>query len=100
MASGVPATGQRLGHYTLLEAIGAGGMGVVFRARDERLHRDVAIKVLPAEAMRDGSAHTRFQKEALALSRLNHPAIATIHDFDRDGDVDFLVTELVPGITL
>jgi eukaryotic-like serine/threonine-protein kinase len=89
-----------LGHYRILEQIGAGGMGVVYRARDERLERDVAVKVLPPGTLADDSARKRFRKEALALSRLNHPNIATVHDFDCEEGIDFLVTELVPGVTL
>ncbi len=89
-----------LGHYRIIEQIGAGGMGVVYRARDERLERDVAVKVLPPGTLVDDSARKRFRKEALALSRLNHPNIATVHDFDSEEGIDFLVTELVPGVTL
>ncbi len=92
--------GRTLGHYRILEQIGAGGMGVVYRARDERLERDVALKVLPHGALADEGARKRFRKEALALSRLNHPNIATVHDFDTDQDTDFLVMELIPGQTL
>ena len=90
MASPHPIVGQKLGHYRILEQIGAGGMGVVFRARDERLERDVAVKVLPVGALEDEHRRNRFRKEALALSRLNHPNIATVHDFDSEGEVDFL----------
>lgn len=92
--------GQTLGHYHILEQIGAGGMGVVFRAHDERLDRDVAIKVLPPGTVNDEPARKRFRKEALTVSKLNHPNIATIYDFDSQDGVDFLVMELVPGATL
>jgi len=92
--------GQTLGHYRIVERIGAGGMGEVYRARDERLERDVAIKVLPAGTLADEDARRRFRKEALALARLNHPHIATIHDFDSQAGVDFLVMEHVPGSSL
>ena len=92
--------GQTLGHYRVLEQIGAGGMGLVFRAHDERLDRDVAIKVLPPGTLTDEKARKRFRKEALALSKLNHPNIGTVHDFDTQDGVDFLVMELIPGITL
>ena len=92
--------GLRLGHCVLVEKIGAGGMGEVYRARDEHLDRDVAIKVLPSETFSDDSARKHFRQEALALSKLNHPNIATIHDFDAQQGIDFLVMEYIPGITL
>jgi TolB-like protein/lipoprotein NlpI len=92
--------GQTLGHYRILERIGAGGMGTVYRAHDERLDRDVALKVLPPSGLGDDEARRLFRKEALALSRLNHPNIAAIYDFDRDAGVDFLVMELITGMTL
>ncbi len=96
-ALGIPSV---LSHYKILEKIGEGGMGAVFRAHDERLDREVAIKVLPAEMLADEAARRRFRREALALSKLNHPNIATIHDFDTDKDVDFLVMEYITGTTL
>ena len=89
--------GQKLSHYRLIEQIGAGGMGVVYLARDEHLRRDVAIKVLPPGTLADESTRKRFRKEALALSKQNHPNIQTVHDFDTQDGVDFLVTEYVPG---
>jgi serine/threonine protein kinase/DNA-binding winged helix-turn-helix (wHTH) protein len=92
--------GVVLGHYRVLEKIGAGGAGEVFRAHDQHLDRDVAIKVLPPGTLADESARQRFQNEALALSKLSHPNIATIHDFDTQSDLDFLVMEYIPGITL
>jgi len=92
--------GQTLGHYQIAEKIGAGGMGEVYRAHDQHLARDVAIKVLPPGTLSDESSRKRFRKEALTLSRLNHPNIATIHDFDTHQGVDFLVMEYIPGITL
>lgn len=92
--------GATLGHYRVLEKIGAGGMGEVYRANDEHLQRDVALKILAAGALGDDSARQRFRREALALSELDHPNIATVHDFDTQGGVDFLVTEYVPGPTL
>ena len=92
--------GRTLGHYRIVAKIGAGGMGEVYSAHDERLERDVALKVLPAEALSDETARKRFRKEALALSKLNHPHIATIYDFDSDGGVDFLAMEFVVGETL
>ncbi len=92
--------GHTLGHHRVLERIGAGGMGEVYRARDERLERDVALKVLRAGALADEDMRKRFRKEALALSRLNHPNIETIHEFDTQDGLDFLVMEYVTGVTL
>jgi serine/threonine-protein kinase len=92
--------GRTLSHYKVLEKIGEGGMGEVYLAHDERLDRDVAIKVLPSGILADETARKRFHKEALALSKLNHPNIATVHDFDTQEGVDFFVMELVEGATL
>lgn len=92
--------GRTLTHYQIVERLGAGGMGEVYRARDQRLEREVALKLLPQGALGDGDARERFRREALALSRLNHPSIATLYDFDRDGETDFLVMELVQGPSL
>jgi serine/threonine-protein kinase len=92
--------GSKLGHYTILEELGAGGMGVVYRGRDERLDREVAIKLLPPGVLDDAAARKRFRREALALSRLNHPSIETVYEFDTRDGIDFLVLELVPGETL
>jgi TolB-like protein/Tfp pilus assembly protein PilF/tRNA A-37 threonylcarbamoyl transferase component Bud32 len=89
--------GRKLGHYTIVDVVGSGGMGEVYRARDERLERDVAVKVLRPGALADETARRRFRREALALSRINHPHIATVHDFDTDEQLDFLVMELVAG---
>ena len=95
-----PLAGRTLGHFLVLESIGAGGMGVVYRARDERLHRDVALKVLAHDRFTDDNSRKRFRNEALALSRLNHPNIASIYEFDSEDGVDFLVMELITGQTL
>lgn len=95
-----PKIGPTLGRYCILEQVGAGGMGVVYRAHDKQLERDVAVKVLPPGTLTDESARSRFRKEALALARLNHPNIATVHEFSTQDNVDFLVTEFVPGTTL
>ena len=81
--------GQTLGHYRIVEKIGEGGMGVVYRARDERLERDVALKLLPAGMLADLAAVKAFREEAQALSKLNHPNIATIHDFDTHDGANF-----------
>src|SRR5579885_3608839 len=91
---------QNLSHYRVLEQIGAGGMGVVYRAHDEQLERDVAIKVLPPGTLADESARRRFRKEALALAKLNHPNIGGIYEFGSQNGCDFLVMELVSGLTL
>src|SRR5512144_239782 len=92
--------GKKVSHYDVLEKIAEGGMGVVFRARDRHLDRDVALKLLTRRAVVDNSARIRFLQEAHALSRLNHPNIATIHDFDRYRGMDYLVMEYIPGVTL
>src|SRR6202011_2629396 len=84
----------------ILQKIGAGGMGAVYRAHDDRLDRDVALKVLPPGRLTNENAQKRFRKEALTLSRLNHPNIAAIYDFDSEAGIDFLVMELIPGVTL
>ena len=92
--------GQTLGRYRIVERLGEGGMGVVFRAQDPRLERDVALKVLKPDALHDEDSKHRFRLEARALSRLLHPNIATLFDFDSDRGVDFLVLEFVPGESL
>jgi TolB-like protein/Flp pilus assembly protein TadD/predicted Ser/Thr protein kinase len=92
--------GKTLGHYRIIEKIGAGGMGVVYRARDERLDRDIALKVLPTGALADDAARRRFRKEALVLAKLAHPNIAMIFDFDTQDGVDFLAMEYVAGQSL
>jgi tetratricopeptide (TPR) repeat protein/predicted Ser/Thr protein kinase len=92
--------GQTIGHYLIIERIGAGGMGIVYRARDQRLNRDVALKVLPPGKLGDDAPRKRFRKEALALAKLNHPNIGMVYDFDTQNDVDFLVMEYIQGETL
>lgn len=92
--------GKVVGRYRVIEEIGAGGMGTVYRAVDEHLSRDVALKVLSPGRHTDTNARRQFRDEALALSRLNHPNIAVVFDFDTFGDVDALVMELIPGVTL
>jgi serine/threonine-protein kinase len=92
--------GQTFGHYRILEKIAAGGMGVVYRARDEQLERDVALKVLPSGTLSDDSARRNFRREALALAKLNHPNIETVYEFGSQDDLDFLVMEYVSGRTL
>jgi serine/threonine protein kinase/tetratricopeptide (TPR) repeat protein len=92
--------GQTLGRYQIVERLGEGGMGVVFRAKDPRLERDVALKVVKQDALHDEDSKRRFRLEARALSQLLHPNIATLFDFDSDRGVDFLVLEFVPGESL
>jgi len=96
----VPLTGQRIGHYRIEARIGAGGMGEVYEARDERLHRAVAIKALSADLTADADRVRRFEQEALAASQLNHPNIVTIFEFLHDGDAHVIVTEKIEGTTL
>jgi eukaryotic-like serine/threonine-protein kinase len=91
---------QTLGRYAIIERIGAGGMGIVYKARDPRLKRDVAIKVLPPEAASDGDRCARFEHEAQAASALNHPNIATIYEIATDAGTTFIAMEYVPGRTL
>src|SRR5262245_15717378 len=92
--------GETLGHFRILEMIGAGGMGIVYRAHDQRLDRDVALKVLPPGTLADETSRKRFRLEALTLSRLNHPNIATVHEFNDQDGAFFLVMELIQGSTL
>jgi len=92
--------GRRLSHYDVLADLGAGGMGVVYRAHDTRLDRDVAIKVLPTDRPLNPNARRRFQREALAASALNHPNIITIYEVNSEGNTDFIVMEYVRGATL
>src|SRR3954466_14960447 len=100
MAAPIRHTGGMLGRYRLLEQIGAGGMGVVYRAHDERLGRDVAIKLLTPGSIRSVVARHQVRNEAVALSRLSHPNIETIFEFDSIDECDFLVVELIPGVSL
>src|SRR5262245_52883159 len=92
--------GMRLGSYEVLSQLGAGSMGEVYRARDTRLGRDVAIKVLPALFLSDPERRTRFEREARVLASLNHPHIAAIYGVEEAGDTLALVLELVEGPTL
>ncbi len=96
----MPYVGQKFGRYRIEEEIGAGGMGVVYRAYDEKLERDLAIKVLAPGALNDETARKRFRNEARVLSRLNHPSIQTIYDFETFNGHDFLISELVSGVSL
>ena len=89
--------GTRLGRYSILEKLGAGGMGVVYRARDEKLERSVAIKVLAAGMLSGEEAHRHFRREALALAKLNHPNIAAVYDVGDEEGLSYIVMELVQG---
>ncbi|MDX1382401.1 MAG: serine/threonine-protein kinase, partial [Thermoanaerobaculia bacterium] len=92
--------GSTLGHYEVISSLGAGGMGEVYRAKDTQLGREVAIKLLLEEVSRDPERLARFEREARVLAALNHPNVATLHGFERDGETHFLVMELVEGETL
>src|SRR5882762_4686035 len=99
--SDIPSlVGRRLGPYDILGLVGAGGMGEVYRARDTRLNRTIAIKVLPSSLAREPERRKRFEREAQAVSSLNHPHICTLHDVGSQDGVDFLVMECVEGETL
>src|SRR5215470_13594835 len=92
--------GTRLGPYEIIAKLGEGGMGEVYKARDTRLNRSVAIKVLPSELASDPDRRARFEREAHAIAALSHPHICTIHDVGRENGTDYLVMELLEGETL
>ncbi len=92
--------GRQLGPYEIVSAIGAGGMGEVYKARDTRLDRTVAIKVLPEHVASDPDLKQRFEREAKTISSLNHPHICTLHDIGTQDGIDFLVMEYLEGDTL
>ena len=92
--------GTRLGPYEITAPLGAGGMGEVYRAKDTRLGRDVAVKVLPQHLSANAEVRARFEREAKTVSSLNHPNICTLFDVGREGDTDYLVMELIEGETL
>jgi serine/threonine protein kinase len=94
------APGTRLGPYEVLALVGAGGMGEVYRARDGRLHRDVAVKILPDSVARDESSRARFEREAQAVAALSHPNVLAIFDTGIDDGRIYVVTELLEGETL
>jgi len=92
--------GNTILHYRIIDKLGQGGMGEVYRAEDTNLHRHVAIKVLPDEFACDSERLARFQREAEVLSSLNHPNIATLYGLEESGGKRFIIMELVPGETL
>src|SRR6187551_2104738 len=94
------ASGTRLGPYEILGALGAGGMGEVYKARDTRLERTVAIKVLPSLTQADPDSRARFEREAKVLASFDHPHICALHDVGREGAIDFIVMPYVTGETL
>ena len=92
--------GSTISHFEILEKLGEGGMGVVWKARDRRLERLVALKLLPAETVNDPERKRRFIQEARAASALNHPNIVTVYEIDQSDGIDFIAMEFVPGKTL